>query len=68
MSRATNYALRLTRAAGFAWLDFVRDVRDGAFATARLVVTFPCLRWRRRSATKEHGRKSPVCYLRRCHS
>ena len=30
MSQATNYALRITRAAGFAWLDFVRDVRDGA--------------------------------------
>lgn len=39
MSQATNYALRITRAAGFAWLDFVRDVRDGAMATARLVVT-----------------------------
>ena len=36
---ATNYALRITRAAGFAWLDFVRDVRDGAMAAARLVVT-----------------------------
>jgi len=39
MSQATNYALRITRAAGFAWLDFVRDVRDGAMATVRLVVT-----------------------------
>lgn len=39
MSEATNYALRITRAAGFAWLDFVRDVRDGAMATARMVVT-----------------------------
>ncbi len=39
MSQATDYALRLTRSAGFAWFDFVRDVRDGAFATARLVVT-----------------------------
>ncbi|MGZ8274289.1 MAG: transglycosylase SLT domain-containing protein [Burkholderiaceae bacterium] len=37
--QATNYALRITRAAGFAWLDFVRDVRDGAMATVRLVVT-----------------------------
>ena len=26
MSQATNYALRITRAAGFAWLDFLRDV------------------------------------------
>jgi soluble lytic murein transglycosylase-like protein len=40
MSQATDYALRITRAAGFAWLDVVRDVRDGACATARLVVTF----------------------------
>ncbi|MGB3427388.1 MAG: transglycosylase SLT domain-containing protein [Burkholderiaceae bacterium] len=39
MSQATNYALRITRAAGFAWLDSLRDVRDGAMATARLVVT-----------------------------
>jgi len=39
MSQATNYALGITRAAGFAWLDFLRDVRDGAVATARLVVT-----------------------------
>lgn len=39
MSQATDYALRLTRSPGFAWFDFVRDVRDGAFATARLVVT-----------------------------
>jgi soluble lytic murein transglycosylase-like protein len=39
MSQATNYALRITRAAGFAWLDFLRDVRNGAMATARLVVT-----------------------------
>lgn len=39
MSQATDYALRITRAAGFAWLDFLRDVRDGAMATARLVVT-----------------------------
>jgi soluble lytic murein transglycosylase-like protein len=40
MSQATNYALHLVRAAGFAWGDFVRDVRDGALATARVVVTF----------------------------
>lgn len=40
MSQATNYALRLVRAAGFAWGDFVRDARDGALATARVVVTF----------------------------
>ena len=39
MSQATDYALRITRAAGFAWLDFLRDVRYGAMATARLVVT-----------------------------
>jgi soluble lytic murein transglycosylase-like protein len=39
MSQATDYALRITRAAGFAWFDFLRDVRDGAMATARLVVT-----------------------------
>jgi soluble lytic murein transglycosylase-like protein len=39
MSQATDYALRITRAAGFAWLDFLRDVRDGAMATVRLVVT-----------------------------
>jgi soluble lytic murein transglycosylase-like protein len=39
MSLATDYALRITRAAGFAWRDFLRDVRDGALATARLVVT-----------------------------
>jgi soluble lytic murein transglycosylase-like protein len=39
MSQATNYALRITRAAGFAWVDFVRDVRDGAMAAVRLVVT-----------------------------
>ena len=39
MSRATNYALRITRATGIAGLEFARDVRDGAFATARLVVT-----------------------------
>lgn len=39
MSQATDYALRITRAAGFAWVDFVRDVRDGAMATVRLVVT-----------------------------
>jgi hypothetical protein len=39
MSEATNYALRITRAAGFAWLEFLRDVRDGAMATARMVVT-----------------------------
>lgn len=39
MSQATNYALRITRAAGFAWLDSLRDVRDGAMATVRLVVT-----------------------------
>jgi soluble lytic murein transglycosylase-like protein len=39
MSQATDYALRITRAAGFAWLDFLRDVRAGAMATARLVVT-----------------------------
>ena len=39
MSQATDYALRLTRSPGFAWSDFARDVRDGAFATARLVVT-----------------------------
>jgi len=39
MSEATNYALRITRAAGFAWLDFVRDVRDGAMVMVRLVVT-----------------------------
>lgn len=39
MSQATDYALRITKAAGFAWLDFLRDVRDGALATTRLVVT-----------------------------
>lgn len=39
MSQATDYALRISRAAGFAWLDFLRDVRDGAMATTRLVVT-----------------------------
>jgi soluble lytic murein transglycosylase-like protein len=39
MSQATDYALRITRAAGFGWLDAVRDVRDGAMATARMVVT-----------------------------
>jgi soluble lytic murein transglycosylase-like protein len=39
MSQATDYALRITRAAGFAWLDFLRDVRDGALAATRLVVT-----------------------------
>lgn len=39
MSQATDYALRITRAAGFAWLDFLRDVCDGALATVRLVVT-----------------------------
>lgn len=39
MSQATDYALRITRAAGFAWVDFLRDVRDGAMATVRLVVT-----------------------------
>ena len=39
MSQATNYALRITRAAGFAWRDSLRDVRDGAMATVRLVVT-----------------------------
>jgi soluble lytic murein transglycosylase-like protein len=39
MSQATNYALRITRATGFAWLDSLRDVRDGAMATVRLVVT-----------------------------
>ena len=39
MSQATNYALRITRAAGFGWVDSLRDVRDGAMAAARLVVT-----------------------------
>src|SRR5512137_2312762 len=39
MSQATDYALRITKAAGFAWLDSLRDVRDGAYAAARLVVT-----------------------------
>src|SRR5512139_3539957 len=39
MSQAPDYALRITRAAGFAWLDFLRDVRDGAMAPARVVVT-----------------------------
>ena len=39
MSQATNYALRITRAAGFGWVDFLRDVRDGALAATRLVVT-----------------------------
>lgn len=39
MSQATNYALSITRAARFAWLDFLRDVRDGALAAVRLVVT-----------------------------
>ena len=39
MTQATNYALRITRAAGFAWLDSLRDVRDGAMAMVRLVVT-----------------------------
>lgn len=39
MSQATDYALRITRAAGFAWVDFLRDVRDGAMAATRLVVT-----------------------------
>lgn len=39
MSQATDYALRITRAAGFAWLDFLGDVRDGAMATVRMVVT-----------------------------
>ena len=39
MSQATNYALRITRAARLAGLDFLSDVRDGALATARLVVT-----------------------------
>lgn len=39
MTQATDYALRITRAAGFAWLDFLRDVRDGAMTTVRLVVT-----------------------------
>jgi hypothetical protein len=40
MSRATNYALRPPRRFRFAWSDFVRDIGDGAMATARLVVTF----------------------------
>jgi Transglycosylase SLT domain len=39
MSQATDYALRITRAAGFAWVDCLRDVRDGAMAATRLVVT-----------------------------
>ena len=39
MSQATNYALRITWAAGFGWVDFLRDVRDGAMAATRLVVT-----------------------------
>jgi soluble lytic murein transglycosylase-like protein len=39
MSQATNYALRITRAAGFGWVDCLRDVRDGAVAATRLVVT-----------------------------
>jgi soluble lytic murein transglycosylase-like protein len=39
MSQPTNYALRITRAAGFGWVDFLRDVRDGAMAATRLVVT-----------------------------
>ena len=40
MSQATNYALRLPSRLRFAWTDFVRDVGDGAMATARLIVTF----------------------------
>ena len=39
MSQATDYALRITRAAGFAWIDALRDVRDGAIAATRLVIT-----------------------------
>lgn len=40
MSQATNYALRIPSRLRFAWSDFVRDVGDGAMATARLIVTF----------------------------
>jgi len=40
MSQATNYALRFPGRLRFAWSDFVRDVGDGAMATARLIVTF----------------------------
>lgn len=40
MSQATNYALRLRGRLRFAWSDFVRDIGDGAMATARLIVTF----------------------------
>jgi soluble lytic murein transglycosylase-like protein len=39
MSQATDYALRLPRSPGLAWADFARDVRDGALAMTRLVVT-----------------------------
>jgi hypothetical protein len=39
MSQATDYALRISSAARFAWLDFLRDVRDGAMAAVRMVVT-----------------------------
>jgi hypothetical protein len=39
MSAATN-STSLHSATDWAWTDFVRDIRDGALATARLVVTF----------------------------
>jgi soluble lytic murein transglycosylase-like protein len=39
MSQATNYEPHPTRASRFAWADCVRDVRDGAAAAVRLVVT-----------------------------
>jgi soluble lytic murein transglycosylase-like protein len=39
MSQATDYALGHTPSPGFAWVDFVHDVRDGALALTRMVVT-----------------------------
>ncbi len=39
MSAATN-STSLHPETDLAWPDFVRDIRDGALATARLVVTF----------------------------
>ena len=39
MSAATN-STSLHSATDWAWTDFARDIRDGALATARLVVTF----------------------------
>ena len=39
MSAATN-STSLHSAADVAWTNIVRDIRDGALATARLVVTF----------------------------